>query len=901
MATTPMMAQYLEIKAEAGDALLFYRMGDFYELFFADAEAAAAALDIALTKRGQHDGGDVPMCGVPVHSADSYLTTLIRKGFRVAVCEQLETPEEARRRGSKSVVRRGIVRLVTPGTLTEDGLLDARRSNHLAAWTEIRGTGAMAWCDISTGAIRVAPCPVERVGSEVSRVGISELLLAEDKDRPRGEAVEAGAVVSTLASSAFDSGSAETRLRTLYQIASLDGFGQFDRAELSALGALVEYVELTQRGHLPRLRRPCREADRDRMRIDATTLRSLELVRGPDGGRKGSLLETIDRTVTGAGARLLERHLITPLCDITEIDGRLDEVEWALDHRDVAADARDLLRRMPDMARAVQRLSVRRGGPRDLAAIRDGLQVAGELAGLMNRRRPPFTTELAALAGAKELHARLNRSLLDNVPVAAKDGDVIASGVDGPLDEARRLRDHGREEIAACQARYATESGVSSLKVRHNRVLGYFLEVTATHRSRMEQRPDLFVHRQTTANLLRYTTLELADLELRIENASSDAQTMQNRMVEDLREAVLAAADAVLAAADASAHLDLVIAKALLAEQEVWVRPIIEEGRAFDIEGGRHPVVERALRREGGTFVTNGAKLTAEGREAAMCILTGPNMGGKSTWLRQNALIAVMAQAGCYVPATSARIGIVSQLFSRVGASDDLARGRSTFMQEMVETAAILNQADDRALVILDEIGRGTATFDGLSIAWASLEHLHGMNRCRVLFATHYHELTDLAASLPSVTTATVAVREWKDEIVFLHQVREGAAARSYGIQVGRLAGLPAMVVSRAEAVLAELERSREPRGSLDKMVVELPLFARAVEVPRVDEPIAEVLRGLRETDCDALSPKEALDLIYDLQARLRQPCERDSDVSRETDQPASELTPTWAGRSKRS
>ncbi|SDY38795.1 DNA mismatch repair protein MutS [Jannaschia faecimaris] len=863
MSVTPMMAQYLEIKAEAPEALLFYRMGDFYELFFDDAVAASAALDIALTKRGKHLEQDIAMCGVPVHSAENYLMTLIRKGFRVAVAEQLEAPEEAKKRGSKSVVKRGIVRLVTPGTLTEDTLLDARAHNYLAAWCEVRGKGALAWADISTGAFHVAGSPRVRLGPDLARIGVSEVVLAEDSG-VEGIVEDLGAAVTPLGRSAFDSGSAQGRLQTLFDVGSLDAFGSFDRAELGAMGALVEYIEITQRGKLPMMRPPKREAASTLMAIDAATRRNLELTRGASGGRDGSLLWAIDRTTTAGGGRLLERRVSAPSTQEDIICARLDSVDWAVTNDTLADDTRATLRRAPDMDRALSRLSLDRGGPRDLAAIRGGLEAAEMLFSRLSKTDLPL--DISDLIGQEELLRLLDAALVAEPPLALRDGGVIAPGYDTELDEARKLRDEGRGVIAALQKEYVDATGIGSLKVKHNNVLGYFIETTATHADKMRT-DERFIHRQTTANQVRFTTVELSELETRILNAGGRAQAIEERIFASLSSAVLAASDSIFAAARALAELDVATALADLARGEGWTRPRVDGSRAFEVTAGRHPVVERALKRDGAPFVANDTALTAEDG-AAIRLLTGPNMAGKSTWLRQNALLAVLAQMGSFVPAEAAHIGIVSQLFSRVGASDDLARGRSTFMVEMVETAAILNQADERSFVILDEIGRGTATYDGLSIAWATLEHLHDVNRCRALFATHYHEMTALSAKLTGVENATVAVREWEGDVIFLHEVCDGAADRSYGVQVAKLAGLPDAVVARARAVLTALEEGEREGGTKPKaMIDDLPLFsATPVPVPAPKKESAAEGR-LRDILPDELTPKQALDLIYELKS----------------------------------
>ncbi|AJE44936.1 DNA mismatch repair protein MutS [Celeribacter indicus] len=870
-----MMAQYLEIKDRHRDALLFYRMGDFYEMFFDDAVAAAEALDIALTKRGKHAGDDIPMCGVPVHSSETYLLNLIRKGFRVAVCEQLEDPAEAKKRGSKSVVRRDVVRLVTPGTLTEDSLLDARRHNFLAAYAEIRGDGALAWVDISTGAFHVLPCPRVQLGPELARLGPSEIVICEAQEAdPAGFVPEFRDRMTELSRASFDSSSARRRLTGLFGVSSLDAFGAFTLPEVSAMGAIVDYLDITQKGKLPLVRPPVRESLRGTMQIDAATRRNLEISQSLSGGREGSLLTAMDRTVTAAGGRLLERRLSSPSRDVEVIRDRLDAVSFAIDNRRTAERLREELRKVPDMERALSRLGLERGGPRDLAAIRSGLTQAETLAETLSAE--PVSTlirqNMGFLTGHAELIDLLDAALIAEPPLLSRDGGFIAPGFDGDLDECRTLRDEGRGVIASLQQKYAEMTGVTSLKVKHNNVLGYFIETTATHAEKMRALSDTFIHRQTTANQVRFTTLELSELETKIHNAGGRALEIEKRLFETLRVAVLDRAPAINDASKALAELDLTTALADLAVSENWNRPEVDQGREFLVTGGRHPVVERALRKQGGEkFVANSCALSDGGDGAAIWLLTGPNMAGKSTFLRQNALIALIAQAGSYVPAESARIGIVSQLFSRVGASDDLARGRSTFMVEMVETAAILNQADDRALVILDEIGRGTATYDGLSIAWATLEHLHDVNRCRALFATHYHEMTALSDKLVGVENATVSVKEWEGEVIFLHEVVKGKADRSYGVQVARLAGLPPAVVKRARTVLDALEKGQADNAARPKAIIDdLPLFAAQPPAPAPAAPKeSAVEKKLAGVSPDELSPREALQLLYDLKALI--------------------------------
>ncbi|MCE0506295.1 DNA mismatch repair protein MutS [Roseivivax sp. GX 12232] len=879
-AATPMMAQYLEIKERHKDALLFYRMGDFYELFFDDAAAAAEALDIALTKRGKHAGEDIPMCGVPVHAAESYLLTLIRKGFRVAVCEQMESPAEAKKRGHKSVVKRDVVRLVTPGTLTEESLLEARRHNYLAAISMVRGECALAWADISTGAFHVMPLSAARIGAELARLAPAEVLVAETSEEElRPVLDDLGLLPTVLSKASFDSVSAENRLLTLFGVASLEPYGAFGRAETAAMGAVVDYLDITQKGKLPLLRPPRQDQVSRLLQIDAATRVNLELTRGAGGTRAGSLLSVIDRTVTAGGARLLERRLSAPSRDLAQIRARQDGVAWALEARDQALFLRDALKNVPDLDRALSRLALDRGGPRDLAAVRNALiEAQGIAARLEGTELPELLDEArAALARQMEVLDTLDEALIAEPPLLTRDGGFIAEGFDADLDEARTLRDEGRGVIAGLQARYAEETGINALKIKHNNVLGYFIETTATHAQKMLAPPfsETFIHRQTTANQVRFTTVELSDLETRILNAGGRALEIEKRLYDSLKQAILTVAPELGETGLALAEYDLAAGLADLAAAEDWCRPKVDESRAFHVEQGRHPVVERALRAQGGApFVANDCGLSPEGDGPALELLTGPNMAGKSTYLRQNALIAILAQMGAYVPASAAHLGVVSQIFSRVGASDDLARGRSTFMVEMVETAAILNQADDRALVILDEIGRGTATYDGLSIAWATLEHLAEVNRVRGLFATHYHELTVLAGKLAGVSNATVAVKEWEGEVVFLHEVRSGAADRSYGVQVAQLAGLPKAVVARAKSVLEALEKGEREKTTPKALIDDLPLFsvvAREAEAAPAQEKAApsEVEARLKSINPDDLSPRAALEALYELRGLL--------------------------------
>jgi DNA mismatch repair protein MutS len=879
---TPMMKQYQEIKAANQDYLLFYRMGDFYEMFFQDAEIASRTLGIVLTKRGKHNGADIPMCGVPVVRAEEYLHRLIAAGHRVAVCEQTEDPAEAKKRGAKSVVQRDVTRLITAGTLTEDSLLDAQRNNYLVAIVRARASApdtaalfALAALDISTAEFRVMECDRLALGAEIARIEPGEIIVSDalysDADMM---AYLRELPVTPLTRDVFDGATAERRLASYFAVATTESFGVFSRLELTAAAACITYVERTQLGARPPLSPPTREAAGATLMIDAATRANLELMRTLSGERRGSLAASIDRTVTSAGARLLNQRLAAPLTDPAAIARRHDAVALFVTDAMARADVRAQLAAAPDLARSLSRLVLGRAGPRDLAAIRDGLGAAGELSRrLMLADLPEEIADAVKALAAPDVQIAmtLGAALADELPYLKRDGGFVRAGCDTTLDETRALRDESRRVVAALQARYADESGVRALKVRHNNVLGYFVEVTAQHEETLRKPPlnATFIHRQTLAGQVRFTTTELAALEAKISSAAERTLSMELEIFDRLAALVTDNAEPIKRAAEALSVLDVAAALATLAGDHNYVRPEVDRSLDFCIEGGRHPVVEQALRRDGGPFVANDCELSPPpGHKAGrIYVMTGPNMAGKSTYLRQNALIAVLAQMGSFVPARRARIGVVDRLFSRVGAADDLARGRSTFMVEMVETAAILNQAGERALVILDEIGRGTATFDGLSIAWAAIEHLHENNRCRALFATHFHELTALATKLSRLHNATMRVKEWQGDVVFLHEVVAGAADRSYGIQVAKLAGLPSAVIERAKLVLTQLE-AVDRTSPTKTLIDDLPLFAATRAVPAKDKAGDELAAALAALNPDEMSPREALEALYALKIR---------------------------------
>jgi len=885
---TPMMAQFLELKKDHQDYLLFYRMGDFYELFFEDAVRASEALDITLTKRGKHQGAEIPMCGVPVHAAENYLSRLIKKGFKVAVCEQMEDPAEAKKRGAKSVVKRDVVRLVTPGTITEENLLDARQNNYLAALSKVQDAYALAWLDISTGDFYVNMMAPENLEADLARLNAGELIIAApvlESDILQDALREWQHILSLVESSRFDSIKAEKCLKDFFTLDGLEDLGRFGRAEIAACGALVAYLEETQKGKMPKLSRPSLVREDHSMMIDGATRRNLELTHTLSGSRKGSLLASIDRTVSGAGARLLNSRLNAPLTDPAPINRRLDLVAFFLEGEALRHQIRGLLKRCPDMERAISRLSVGRGGPRDLAAIRNGLQQAMHIKSIFQNGEngtvdllnlPQDIAEILPHLGKhQDLIALLEKALSEDLPVIIRDGNFIAKGFHAALDEFRMLSSESKRLIMALEGKYKEMTGISGLKIKYNNVLGYFIEVTALHGDKLMTAPlnEEFIHRQTLANVVRFNSEELSSLASKIGQAGDRALALEHEIYEDLVKAALKEWPGINAASGALARLDVASALGELAAENNYCRPEVDDSFCFEVVAGRHPVVEAALKKDGSVmgqnhFVSNDCDLDPGHR---LWLITGPNMAGKSTFLRQNALMALMAQMGSYVPAKSAHMGVVDRLFSRVGASDDLARGRSTFMVEMVETAAILNLSTPRSLVILDEIGRGTATYDGLSIAWAAVEHIHEKNSCRALFATHYHEMTALAAKLDNLALHYMKVKEWEGEVIFLHEVAAGSADRSYGIQVAKLAGLPKMVVERATQVLHKLEQGGQgvAQGQdIHRLADDLPLFSvmeAGVKAQQEAKEPSALEQQLAAINPDELSPREALEILYQL------------------------------------
>ena len=878
-ALTPKMAQYLETKKAYPDYLLFYRMGDFYEMFFDDAVAASKALDIALTKRGKLEGADVPMCGVPFHAYETYLSRLIKHGFKVAICEQMEDPKEAKKRGAKSVVKRDVIRLVTAGTLTEENLLDSRRNNFLLSLAKTGDMLGVSWLDLSTGDFFLEEIGLKNkpeavvVSSLLSRLSPVEILVSDRYlQSPKLFEVfnEYRKKLSVLPEARFNFENARRNLLNLFKVETLDAYGNFSRAEITAAGVLMDYVETTQKGQMPRVEKPVKIYERQVMEIDGATRRSLELLESSSGDRGNSLLSVLDRTVTGAGARMLAGRIASPLVDTKEIGERLNVVEFFLNEEFIRDDVRALLKACPDIERAVSRLSLERGGPRDLAAIKTTLAAVPRLKNILSgassqnmvSELPEAVARIAGRMGHHEnLVDELERALADELPLLARDGGFIREGYYPPLDEIRRVKNNSQQIILQLQEKYAAATDIPNLKIKYNNLIGYFVEVPAKFATRMLENKD-FIHRQSVLNAVRFTTVELTEIENEIRGAGEKLLATELELFNKLVTEVRIAADDISRTAKALAELDVGAALADLAAEKNYCRPEIDDSFCFDVEDGRHPVVEASLAREhGGAFVGNDCRLG--GDYSNIWLITGPNMAGKSTFLRQNAIIAVMAQIGSFVPAKRARIGVVNKLFSRVGASDDLARGRSTFMVEMVETASILNRADERSLVILDEIGRGTATFDGLSIAWAVVEHLHEVNRCRALFATHYHELTSLVGKLHKMSLHCMKIKEFNDEVIFLHEVIDGAADRSYGIHVAKLAGLPPVVLKRAEQVLSSLENDKK-NANIKELADDLPLFS---SLKKEEKKPSAVDAALAEICPDNLTPREALDELYRLKA----------------------------------
>lgn len=876
--TTPMLRQYFEIREQYKGYLLFYRMGDFYEMFFDDAKTASKALDITLTSRGEYEGEKIPMCGVPFHAYESYLARLIKQGYKVAICEQTEDPQEAKKRGSKSVVRREVIRLVTAGTLNEDNLLDSKRNNYILCLAKLQNRLGAAWLDISTGDFYTqeilvqADNETEILNTILTKLQPTEILISDAYFQIPGVFNvfnEYKEQISVLAQARFNTENARKRLQEIYQVETIEAFGSFSRAEITAAGLLLDYVFQTQRGHMPHLEKPSKVDDRAMMEIDGITRRSLELVDNLHGNKKNSLLSVIDRTKTAVGSRLLAHWISNPLLDVKRINNRLEGVSFFIENKGIREDLGALFKTLPDAEHAISRLSTNRGGPRDMAIVSavlsvlpkiENLLVSGNNDVMLGESCAIIKEIIGKLGHYDQLVDKLRRALKEELPAQARDGNFVREGYYPPLDEIRRLQNEGHNLILNLQEKYIEKTGISSLKVKYNNVIGYFIEVQNKFTTEMLANPE-FIHRQSVLNATRFVTVELSELENKIRTAAEKSLALELEIYSDLTTEILSRSDNIIQTAKVLGMADVLSSLAELAVEKNYCRPTLDNTLAFEIEEGRHPVVENALASQhNGVFVGNDCHLDEKDR---IWLLTGPNMAGKSTFLRQNAIIAIMAQMGSYVPCKSAHIGVINKIFSRVGASDDLARGQSTFMVEMVETASILNRADERSFVILDEIGRGTATFDGLSIAWAVIEYLHEKNKCRSLFATHYHELTTLTAKLNRMSLHCMKIKEFNGEVIFLHEVINGAADRSYGIHVAKLAGLPQVVLKRAGQVLDSLEHGNKQKH-MTALVDDLPLFANLQSEETKNKP-SEVEEMLKRITPDDLTPKEALEELYRL------------------------------------
>lgn len=883
---TPMMKQYHEAKATAGEALLLFRMGDFYELFFEDAKTAARVLGLSLTSRdkGAQNSGKkpVPMAGFPHHQLDGYLAKIISAGLRAAVCEQVEDPKQA-----KGLVRREISRIVSRGTVTDDALLDPAESNFLLAIAHGENvpdeTCGMAWIDISTGRFEAAVLPAEKMGDEIARVAPVEILFADGTtDLPTDWTEQR--MLTRRPGWAFGRDSAEQTLAKQFGTQSLEGcgFGSEDGPALQAAGAILDYLNETQKSSLAHVDRLLPHRVGSRLEIDEATRRSLELTQTlRDGRRDGSLLGVIDRTVTSMGARLLGDWLANPLTDAPAINARLDAVDELHSEATLALELRDALRATYDMQRLLARVTTGRATPRDLSFVARTLACLPKVKAKLTGRKANRLQQLESRIDlCSDIRGQLETALDDDCPLTAREGGFIRAGYHDALDEQRELMQGGKQWMANYQAAAMEETGIPNIKVGFNKVFGYFLEVTHAHRDKV---PAEFIRKQTLKNAERYITPELKEYEEKVLAAEERALSMELEIFSQLRELVAEAASRLQTTAFALAEVDVLASLAELARSRNYVRPSVVNEPVLDIVDGRHPVLD--ITEPEGTFVPNSVNCesnadcvvrnAASNDHSAILLITGPNMAGKSTYIRQVALITLMGQIGSFVPAREATIGIADRIFARVGASDDLARGRSTFMVEMTETARILNTATNRSLVILDEIGRGTSTYDGLSLAWAVVEHLHDTIGCRTLFATHYHELTELAGTLTGVANRNVAVKEWEGDVVFLHQIVPGAADKSYGIHVAQLAGVPREVNERAKQILAELESQHDdPKAPaaklrLDQAQQPAPHNGRALQMTlfeTADHPLLEKIRG---TDLNSLTPLEVQQLVHQWQEQL--------------------------------
>ena len=861
--TTPMMEQYLTIKNKHKDALLFYRMGDFYELFFEDAIAASKALDITLTKRGKTNGMDIPMCGVPFHSADNYLPKLIKKGFNVAVCEQTETIEEAKSNLKKGPLKREVVRIISPGTLTEDNLLDRNANNFLGAISDVNGSISISWVDVSTGCFKSRNLQKENNQKQLLtnlllRMNFSEILVSDAMEL-NIISEEWHSIIKKQSSSLFHYSSCLQQICSYFSIMSLEGIGKFSDGEVIAAGVLLSYLKLTQCGKLPILSMIKNETDNNFLEIDYFTQKSLEILSNLSGETKGSLITSLDETKTAGGARLLKQRITEPFYKVVEIEKRYNLINWFLNNDIDIFKLQNNLENIPDIERSLSRISLLRGSPKDLSILCNGLlnvkQIYEIIISFKDRlnQAPLLNNILNQISVDYSLFEDIKNSLKKDLPLSTKEGGFIRDGYDENLDKLRNFRNNELEEITKLQNKYSDLTNVNSLKIKYNRMLGYHIEVRAVHDKSLRDK-DIFIHRQTTAQTSRFTTIELNEAENQLINSYDKSISIEMDIFKNFTNQIINEGKKILDIASAISELDIGIMVVKQSKDRDYVCPKILENKTLEIIEGRHPVVETQMKLSENSFISNDCILN---KDDFLWLITGPNMAGKSTYLRQNALIVIMAQAGLFVPAKEANIGVFDKIFSRVGASDDLAKGQSTFMIEMIETSLILNTASEKSLVILDEIGRGTATFDGLAIAWSVLDYLHNKIKPRTLFATHYHELTSLKEDLNHLSCHKMSIKEWNNSIIFMHKIIEGEADKSYGIHVAQLAGLPFEVIKKATQLLSKLENNKDNS-----------YLKKSDNLDDNYSNINESQSFFKEFDninVDDISPREALDILYKL------------------------------------
>ena len=870
--TTPMFQQYLMIKSEYQECLLFFRMGDFYELFFEDAITAANELDIVLTSRGQYDGEPVPMCGVPFHAYVPYLQKLTKRGYKVAICEQTENPEEAKKRGGyKAIVRREVIRVVTPGTLIEDVLLQPKNNNFLTSIKLLNNDYGLSWIDISIGDLYTQSCKEGELLTALATIRPREILLAEEiisENKKLTTMIDnkLTATISPLTVNITNIKKLKKLICMYFNVKSLDSFGSFSDCEIGACWSLLEYIKLTQKVNLPPIRFPKSIKTESNMQIDPFTRKSLEISETLHGERKGSLLYAIDRTLTAAGARQLDKDISSPLTSVEKIERRLVMLECLYKNKTIKENLRELLKNSADIGRAKARIISGRGDPKDLLSIKMGIITGKKLKkefqnSIQEKEKKDFDNIINFLGSCDKLHGVLNDAIAKKLPSNSSEGGFIAEGYSSKLDKLRELRNESRKYILELETKEKNIVGIPTLKIKYNNILGHFFELTQLQKEKFIKTKDYerFIPRQSLKGVARFTTEKLSKLSESINNAAQQSLEIELKIFEELKEIVYENSENLSNISESIARIDVLSSLADLAMENQYVKPQIVKESLLEVEAGRHPTIELALQHMGeNSFCSNDCLLEFKDR---IWLLTGPNMAGKSTFLRQNAIITILAQSGSFVPANKAKIGIVDKLFSRVGAADDLGSGRSTFMVEMIETAAILNQATKNSLVIMDEVGRGTSTYDGLSIAWSILEHLHNVNNCRTLFATHYHELTKLENSLTALSCHTMKVKEWKRKVIFLYTVVKGSANESYGIHVADLAGIPDEVLIRAKNILQNFEDKNKEKLSFKENNSDK--YDKNNQYKFLD-----LVKEIASLDPNSLSPKQALELLYDYVSR---------------------------------